>query len=195
MKKKEAQKQKSWGEITIFIIISVAALVGVSFLSEEKIFPVQEEALTLIVKEESYIAKQKNVPDFPSSKEGVFVGVIQQNPLPVSEGATVLLFRSVRVPKLVIAYNPAEQKIIAGTPVMVAEGINLFDGNVHKITYFFEKDGKQQLLVDGRMVAEKYFELEGNFLTGLVTGAGKGMVSELWKEVTFLRNINSKKLS
>ena len=100
------------------------------------------------------------------------------------EGASILLFRSSKVPGVAISYSPEEQKLIAGAPVMIVEGVQLFDGTTHQVTYSFQKGGKQILVIDGNIVAERGFEPRENFLTGLVTGTEKAAISSLWKEVS-----------
>ncbi len=165
-------------EIGIFLAASIIILVGLSFLNEEKI----EEGT--IITEESYFVKTTNAPDFPSSKEGIFSGIIQRQGVRIPEGTSILLFRSSKVRGIAISYNPAEQRLVAGTPIMIAESVQLFDGAVHQVVYSFQKGGKQQLKIDGKVVAERGFETKENFLTGLVTGPLKGAISTVWKEVS-----------
>ena len=67
---------------------------------------------------------------------------------------------------------------------MVAENIVLFDGNSHRIDYSFQRNGKQHLEYDGKVVAESEFKLYGqDKLTGLTTGYQEYYISESFDNV------------
>ena len=81
------------------------------------------------------------------------------------------------------SYAPQEQKITAGTPLMIAQDISLFDGQQHSLMYSFGSK-KQGLYYDGELVASGEFKvLEDNHLTGLVTGVSENIVSDSFYSV------------
>lgn len=123
------------------------------------------------------VEEPQKTNDFPSSREGTFVGTITGDTLANNE--EVLLFHSANIPGLDLKYYPKELRLIGGTPVMSAEGITLFDGKPHQVAYTFQRFSKQRLFFDGAMVAESDFVWYSGYLTGLVIGTDSAFVSEL----------------
>jgi hypothetical protein len=119
--------------------------------------------------------------DFPSIKEGTFVGTINGNN--VVNYKKIILFQSAKISGLTLAYYPEKMMLFGGTPEMKAENINLFDGQVHQIAYTFKRFDKQKLYFDGVLVAESNFNSFPRHLSGLVTGVEKVYVSNLFDEV------------
>ena len=117
--------------------------------------------------------------DFPSTEEGTFSAWVREQYYKEQLDPMVVFFVSEKISGLSLVYYPEEQKLVAGTPPLVADGIRFFDGQAHHLAYSFKKDGEQRLYYDGKLVGVSSFvPKEKNSLTGLVTGAPENFVSE-----------------
>lgn len=117
--------------------------------------------------------------DFPSSDEGSLIAWTKESYFRQPVDKIVVLFVSARLPGLALIYYPEEKRLIGGTPQMAAEGISLFDGQPHQVGYIFKAKDKQQLIYDGRLVANSPFQLYSQSqLTGMFIGAVQPTVSE-----------------
>lgn len=121
--------------------------------------------------------------DFPHAKGGTIEGWTSNNYYKDPIDEVIVFFASVTVPGLTIIYYPHEEKIIAGTPQMVAEGIKLFKGEKHRLAYTFKNGGKQSIKYDNKIIAESDFQLFGGELTGMVTGSPEAVISPSFEEV------------
>ena len=96
--------------------------------------------------------KEKEGKDFSSTEAGTLNGWLEVPPnTPLDD--TVVLFSSTTIPGLAIIYYPPQKRIISGLPPMVAEGVNLHDGQKHNLIYTFQKNGIQALLIDGQIAS------------------------------------------
>ncbi len=116
--------------------------------------------------------------DFPSSEAGTFIGILRPTYFKEPLDNIIILFASVRVPGMVLAYYPTEHKLIGGTPQMVADGITFFDGQSHELKYSFQRNGQQLLIIDGKVVASSPFISYRSTLTGAVAGIPEVFISE-----------------
>ena len=131
------------------------------------------------------------IRDFPSTAEGTFYGQVQPLYFKESMDHIVVLFASQRITGLALIYYPYQKRLVGGTPQMVAENINLFDGVAHDIIYSFKERGKQMMLYDNQIVAASDFTLNTpNSLTGMVVGPASAVLSrsvtnvEIFEEAT-----------
>ncbi len=117
--------------------------------------------------------------DFPSTEEGTFSAWVREQYYKEQLDPLVVFFVSEKISGLSLVYYPEEQKLVAGMPPLVADGIRFFDGQAHHLAYSFQKDGEQRLYYDGKLVAVSSFvPKEKSFLTGMVTGTASNFVSE-----------------
>ncbi|MFC1691065.1 hypothetical protein ACFL0W_02680 [Nanoarchaeota archaeon] len=124
--------------------------------------------------------------DFPSDADGgtlagwageAYFKEVIDNP--------VILFASANIPGLTMIYYPYEERLVAGTPQMVVEGIKLFKGEKHKLAYSFDKNGKQRIFLDDKLMAESDFKVQENELVGMITGAPELIISDAWETLEF----------
>ncbi|HLD00906.1 MAG TPA: hypothetical protein VJC39_04120 [Candidatus Nanoarchaeia archaeon] len=116
--------------------------------------------------------------DFPTSNSGTFTGMVKENYFRDPIDDVILLFVSEKVPGLTIIYYPQQHLIVTGTPQLSIEGVSLFDGTKHEITYSFQKDGLQRFYYDRELLAQSKFELyQPSSLTGMVIGSSYSYVS------------------
>jgi hypothetical protein len=168
-------------QVSIVLIIVLLSLVVIDILGND---PSQEDEKVLVL-EDGEQAEERAITDkdFPSTEEGKLVGYVKQQ---ASSNEKVILFKSVKIPGLSLIYNPPREQLIGGSPKMVAGNIRLLDGNLHQITYSFKKNNKQQIIYDGRLVAQSDFKIYGrNYFTALITGPPQGIMSDLWSNVSF----------
>jgi hypothetical protein len=151
----------------------LSAVFFISMVETMKIIEIAVEEVPTVI---------DNTNDFPSTKEGTFVGIIDGNKNPSRYGEKIILFTSAKIPGLSLEYYPSKSKLVGGTPEMIAENIVIFDGQKHQIAYSFKRFSKQNLFFDGILVAESNFEIFPRHLTGLITGVEKVYVSELFEE-------------
>jgi hypothetical protein len=166
--------------ITLLVVISLLFL---SVMNDEILFLRSGiEPSTINTEPETHIPppqeKVQDSNDFPSSEQGTFMAQTKNTYFKEPIDPIVVLLTSAKVSGLTLVYSPGERKLIGGTPQIVAENIDLFDGIAHEVGYAFNRNGKQTLLYDGNVVAESDFVSYGNFLTGNVAGASKFTVSE-----------------
>ncbi len=124
---------------------------------------------------------EKSLPngvDFMNLDEGALEGWTREQYYKEPIDEVVVLFASARIPGLAIIYYPKEERIVAGTPQMVVNGIRLFDGQTHQTAYAFARNGRQRFFYDGKMVAESDFDFYESGLTGMAVGAPELIVSE-----------------
>ena len=122
--------------------------------------------------------------DFPSTEEGTFSAWVREQYYKEQLDPMVVFFVSEKISGLSLVYYPEEQKLVAGTPPLIADGVRFFDGQAHHLAYSFQKDGEQRLYYDGKLVGVSSFvPKEKNSLTGLVTGTASNFVSEALYEV------------
>ena len=127
------------------------------------------------------MSKKMQIHDFESEKEGVFSGQLNSNYPKEEVDPVVVLFSSEKIIGLSLIYYHNEQKIVAGTPPLVAENVILFDNKPHWISYQFTEDGKQYFFYDNEMIASSKFKpVESNSLTGFATGSPQFYVSSLF---------------
>lgn len=158
--------------ITILLIITAISL------SQTKIYHEIYQSLDQPIKP----LTQKDL-DFPNTKGGTFSGIAgTEFPEPPMK-EVIVLFASVTVPGLALIYYPQENRLIAGTPQMIAEGIELFQGKKHELTYSFNKNGKQAIFYDGELKVESDFKLYNNDLTGMITGTSEVLISDGFDEI------------
>lgn len=172
-KKKRGKKfQKESFTFTQFIMVVVVLALLITFLGKFT----KEEAVNPVVQ----------MPDFPSTEQGTFTGILQPEYPQEPIDQVVLLFASSKVPGLMLIYYPYEQRLIAGTPQMIIENIVFFDGQPHQIIYSFEQGGQQVLAYDGvPMAASDFHFYGGNAFTGMTLGMPEVVISEGFEKVRF----------
>jgi len=166
VKNKSKRSTDFYKDITLIVLSVIFSFFLINMLNPPEI----------AIVEENVEAPQKS-NDFPSTKEGTFVGTI--NGQAKIDKDEILLFHSAKVPGLNLKYYPKESRLEGGTPSMSAKEIILFDGNFHQVAYTFKRFSKQKLFFDGEMVAESDFVWYSGYLTGLVIGPDSAFISEL----------------
>ena len=67
---------------------------------------------------------------------------------------------------------------------MIAEDIILFDGVAHDLQYSFQKGGQQQLMYDGKVVAQSAYQVPGSSLiNGMAVGVPSTVISSSFETV------------
>ena len=105
--------------------------------------------------------------DFEDSNGGTFTGIAgisytQENP-----SKPMVLFVSKQVPGANLVYYPDEKKLEAGTPKMIVDNIELFQGEKHVIKYSVKNPGNQSIMIDGKLIQESHF-IQANKITGFL---------------------------
>ncbi len=196
LKKKKTSKRKKKGEkfqtkeATIVILaIAVLALslqILISSTDLTKISAQLDEDKNFRDTQTDEIISPEKI-DFPSTEEGTLSGwmegVYPKEPI----DKEIVLFSSAKIPGLAIVYYHEENKLIAGTPKMNADGITLFDGEKHHLAYTFKRGGPQILFYDGQQVAASEFQHHlPTSITGMVTGPFTPIISKTFSQI----NIN-----
>lgn len=176
-RKRKKKVNLFYKEITLAILTVIFSIVLINLLNPPKELLIEEK-----------VEESPKTNDFPSSKEGTFVGTITGNAQVSSD--EILLFHSANIPGLDLKYYPQELRLKGGTPIMSAERIVIFDGKPHQIAYTFKRFSKQRLFFDGIMVAESDFVWYSGYLTGLVIGPDSAFVSELIENFEISGNEN-----
>ncbi|MBU0459312.1 MAG: hypothetical protein KKH52_02005 [Nanoarchaeota archaeon] len=148
--------------ITVLIMVMVAFMLIFSFKSMGK----TTGGIVSELEQQNSISSAEI--DFPDTRGGTFTGWAGENYFVDAPPEVVVLFTSATVPGLSILYYPYQERIVVGTPQMVVEGINLFNGQKHMVSYSFTNGGEQKFFYDGQLVANSAFELYGqNSFTGM----------------------------
>lgn len=172
-----------------FLIIMVVILALI--LSFGMIINNEEGKADLVNNEKDLENEPQGVPDFPSTEEGTLTGKVKPNYFKEPIDQIIVLFASTKIPGLSLIYYPFQQRLVGGSPQMLAEDISLFDGSDHEITYTFKNGEKQALYYDGKQVASSDFKLYYSLLTGMITGVPEAVVSNSLESV----QISSEKFS
>jgi hypothetical protein len=127
-----------------------------------------------LVKEDKIVLYFPMKQDFGNVNEGTVSLNIN---LPGSEfkvgdkQAELLIFvDSTIINGLQVGYDIRKKTLYGGLPLIESGEVNINDGNHHQLVYTYHKAlGKQQLLLDGTIIAEgDYSGEQGNSITGLV---------------------------
>ena len=173
------KKRGTWKEwIVIFILLLFVALII--------IFSASDVETNDVVEVDNVTNTEQLTPpevDFMSVDGGTFNGWAGATYYKEPIDDPVVLFVSAKVPGMSLLYYPHKKLLVGGTPQMIAEDIDLFQGEKHQITYSFDKGEKQRLFYDGKIVAESEFKLYENSLTGMATGVAELYVSKSLDEV------------
>jgi hypothetical protein len=69
----------------------------------------------------------------------------------------IIFFSATNVPGLRIVYNMNAKRFEAGTPLLVSQPIDIFDGQNHQLAYTYKKGLGQKIFLDGVEVASSEF--------------------------------------
>lgn len=70
----------------------------------------------------------------------------------------IIFFSATNVPGLRIVYNMDAKRFEAGTPLLVSQQIDIFDGQNHQVTYTYKNGVGQKIFLDGVEVASSDFK-------------------------------------
>jgi len=124
--------------------------------------------------------------DFSNNQEGTFIGTLQAEYFKEPIDQVVVMFVSAKIPGLTLIYYPYENKLVGGSPQMVANNVIFFDGIQHHLAYTFKENGEQILIYDDNIVGQSPFQAPQNSpLTGAVTGITETGVSAVFLDTSF----------
>lgn len=146
-------KASGWMVASIIIfIIGIGALAYSVFFGQR----VESKLETVVILRE--VGKYTDLPNPDEGTVDVALKAIESDILVGEVPSRVQLFRSRMVEGLSIDYVYGEKKLVSGLPRLESPEINLFDGNLHHITYSFKKGEGQALYFDGQKLAEGSFD-------------------------------------
>ena len=70
----------------------------------------------------------------------------------------IIFFSATNVPGMRIVYNMNAKRFEAGTPLLVSQEIDIFDGQNHQLAYTYKKGVGQKIFLDGVEVASSDFK-------------------------------------
>jgi len=165
--------------ISVFVLLFVILLVTApkdleaSFAAPEINNPIEEvEPDTdgkFLTFDEKYRIDGRDFPDdsggtiefFVDIEKGVFLENNPEIPRYIS------FFESKSITGLAVSFDLADDRILAGLPLMKSKRI-ILDGELHQIVYSFQKAGEQAVFFDGELVAaSEYKGSNANAITGM----------------------------